>query len=117
MEETGVEQVIASAPPDIDHIFVAFHEPAFPRYRHIWDSFNASPEERDAFWNMLVAHNDIVRAVFVAHTHTYSRMRVLDPLVLRLMILARSRMKPVGYTRWMLERLGLAEKIRWSSSK
>jgi hypothetical protein len=68
----------ASAPENIDHIFVAFHSPAFPRH----DSYNirtAARPARDAFWNMLIAHKDRVRAVFVAHTHAYSRLRVLDP--------------------------------------
>jgi hypothetical protein len=40
---------------------------------------NACSETRDAFWNMLVSHVDLVRAVFVGYTHVYSRMRVLDP--------------------------------------
>ena len=74
-----VEEAIESAPEDIDHIFVAFHEPAFPRYRHLHDSFNLNSEARDSFWDMLVAHKERVRAVFVGHTHTYSRIRVLDP--------------------------------------
>jgi len=73
------ESVINSAGPEIDHIFIAFHKPAFPRHRHVHDSFDAFPENRDAFWNMLVRHNDKVRAVLVAHTHNYSRMRVKDP--------------------------------------
>ncbi len=73
------ESVINSAGPEIDHIFISFHKPAFPRKRHVHDSFDAFPENRDAFWNMLVRHNDKVRAVFVAHTHNYSRMRVKDP--------------------------------------
>jgi len=73
------EQAIRSAGPGIDHIFVCFHEPAFPRARHLNSSFNASPEDRDAFWNMLVRHRDRVRAVLVAHDHYYNRMRVKDP--------------------------------------
>ena len=74
-----VEEAIVSAPEVIDHIFVAFHEPAFPRHRHLTDSFNADPIARNAFWTMLVSHRERVRAVFVGHTHTYSRMRVFDP--------------------------------------
>lgn len=74
-----VEQVIKSAPLKIDHIFIFFHEPAFPRYRHLKDSFNADPESRDAFWKMLLVYRDKVRAVFVGHTHHYYRMRILDP--------------------------------------
>jgi hypothetical protein len=73
------EEVIKSSPAKIDHIFIAFHAPAFPRGRHTQDSFNADPDLRNAFWNMLIAHGDRVRAVFVGHTHSYSRMRVLDP--------------------------------------
>lgn len=73
------EEIIKSAPADIDHIFISFHAPAFPRGRHINDSFNADPDQRNAFWNMLVAHKDRVKAVFNGHTHIYCRMRVLDP--------------------------------------
>jgi len=73
------EQVINSAPVGIDHIFICFHEPAFPRYRHISMSFDKSPEDRNAFWNMLVRHSDRVRATFVAHDHYHNRMRVKDP--------------------------------------
>ncbi len=74
-----VEQVIESSPDSIDHIFVTFHEPAFPRHRHVGDSFDACPEERNTFWNMLIEHKDIVKATLVGHTHYYSRMRVFDP--------------------------------------
>jgi hypothetical protein len=74
-----VEQVIKATPSSIDHIFISFHEPAFPRIRHVGDSFDQDAEKRNAFWRMLVEHGDRVRAVFVGHTHFYSRMRVLDP--------------------------------------
>lgn len=74
-----VEEAIESAPEEIEHIFVTFHVPAFPRHRHLTDSFNADPLARDAFWHMLVSHSERVRAVFVGHTHHYSRLRVLDP--------------------------------------
>ena len=74
-----VESVIRSAPPSVDHIFVSFHEPAFPRGRHLTDSFNADVEQRNAFWRMLLSSGGRVRAVFVGHTHTYSRLRVRDP--------------------------------------
>ncbi len=82
INDTGrkwTESVIKSAPENIDHIFVAFHAPAFPRVRHTHDSFNADPTQRNAFWNMLMAHRDRVRAVFCGHTHYYNRMRVSDP--------------------------------------
>ncbi|MBN1625455.1 MAG: metallophosphoesterase [Deltaproteobacteria bacterium] len=73
------EDAIKSAPSSIDHIFIAFHAPAFPRVRHTHDSFNADPEQRNAFWNMLVSHKDKVKAAFCGHSHHYARMRVLDP--------------------------------------
>lgn len=73
------ETAILSAPESIDHIFIAFHAPAFPRVRHTHDSFNAVPDLRNAFWNMLIAHQNRVRAVFSGHTHYYNRMRVFDP--------------------------------------
>ncbi|HOE26995.1 MAG TPA: metallophosphoesterase [bacterium] len=73
------EAAIASAPASIDHVFLLFHEPAFPRSRHLKSSFNAYRRSRDDFWRMLVSHGDRVRAVFSGHTHAYSRMRVLDP--------------------------------------
>ncbi len=73
-----VEGAIRSAPAAIDHVFLSFHEPAFPRGRHLADSFNAEPEQRNAFWRMLLSSGR-VRAVFVGHTHSYSRMRVRDP--------------------------------------
>ncbi len=74
-----VEQVIKATPSSINHIFVSFHEPAFPRFRHIGDSFDQDTEQRNAFWRMLLKHQDKVCAVLVGHTHTYYRMRVLDP--------------------------------------
>lgn len=73
------EDVITSAPSHIDHIFVAFHVPAFPRWRQTFNFPKPDPEQRDAFWNMLVSHRDRVRAVFSGHTHYYSRIRVLNP--------------------------------------
>jgi len=82
INDTGrswTEAAITSAPGRIDHIFIAFHAPAFPRIRHTHDSFNADPEKRNAFWKMLVSHRDKVKAVFCGHTHYYARMRVIDP--------------------------------------
>ena len=70
-----VEKAITNAPRTIEHVFVADHYPIFPRNAH-----EGKPDASDtAFWNMLVKHNDIVRAFLVGHTHTYSRMRVADP--------------------------------------
>lgn len=74
INESAINTAIAAR-----HIFITFHEPAFPRSGHVGDSFNACPSDRNAFWNMLVAHKDKVRAVIVGHTHVYSRLRVLDP--------------------------------------
>ena len=74
-----VEETIRATPPFIDHIFISFHEPAFPRFRHIGNSFDQAPEQRNAFWRMLLKYKDRVRAVLVGHTHSYYRMRVLDP--------------------------------------
>jgi len=47
-----VENVITSSPQKIKHIFVFFHEPAFPRVRHVQSSFDADPKLRNLFWNM-----------------------------------------------------------------
>jgi len=74
-----VEQVIKETPSSMDHIFIAFHEPAFPRFRHIGNSFDKDPELRNAFWGMLLRHREKVRAVLVGHTHSYYRLRVRDP--------------------------------------
>ncbi len=73
-----VEESIKSAHHK-DHVFICFHEPAFPRIRHIDDSFNACQKDRDVFWNMLMANRDKVKAVFNGHIHHYHRMRVADP--------------------------------------
>jgi hypothetical protein len=77
---TWTEKAITSAPATIDHIFIGFHAPAFPRGRHTSDCFVTNAGQRNAFWNMLIAHKDRVRAVFNGHTHVYCRMRVLNPL-------------------------------------
>jgi hypothetical protein len=45
------------------------HDPAYPFYRHIGSSLDAYPEERDAFWQVLVDQN--VRAYFCGHEHQY----------------------------------------------
>ncbi len=72
-----IERVIKSA-HNADHIFISFHEPAFPRYRHIGFSFDRCEKERDEFWDMLMKYRNKVKAVFSGHTHTYSRMRIAD---------------------------------------
>ncbi|PKL82895.1 MAG: hypothetical protein CVV24_07820 [Ignavibacteriae bacterium HGW-Ignavibacteriae-3] len=71
-----VEEKIKSA--SAEHIFIAFHEPAFPRFRHIGDSFDACLKERDEFWNMLLKYKDRVRAVLVGHSHYYYKMKIQD---------------------------------------
>jgi len=73
-----VEQAITSA-KDADHIFIAIHVPAFCRVRHVGEDFEACPDQRNRFWDMLVRHRDKVRGVLAAHTHHYSVMRVRDP--------------------------------------
>jgi hypothetical protein len=73
-----VESVIKSA-TKADHVFIVFHGPAFPRIRHTTDSFNAYADERNAFWEMIMEHNDKVRAVIVGSVHYYFKMRVADP--------------------------------------
>ena len=52
-----------------DHIFVFGHEPAFPQYRHVGDSLDAYPDNRDAFWTILENHD--VAAYFCGHTHAF----------------------------------------------
>lgn len=59
------------------HVFVFGHEPAYPqpdvdngRERHIGDSLDAYPANRDRFWNLLVSEG--VQAYFTGHTHNYS---------------------------------------------
>jgi hypothetical protein len=74
-----VEEQIRSAPPSAEHLFVAFHEPPFPRERHVDEMTDAKRPLRDAFWTMLLKNRDRVRAVFTGHTHYYNRMRVADP--------------------------------------
>lgn len=69
----------ARSDTELKHVFVFFHEPAFPRHRHLDDSFNECPKLRDRFWRMLVANRDMVRSVFNGHTHSYSRIRIFDP--------------------------------------
>ena len=73
-----IDGVISSA-RHADHVFIAMHEPAFPRKRHFYDSFNQCEEERDSFWDMIVSHKGRVKAVLVGHTHYYCRMRIKDP--------------------------------------
>ncbi len=57
---------------DKELIFVFGHEPAYPASkRHLGDSLDHFPEDRDEFWNVLVKYN--VTAFFNGHTHVYAR--------------------------------------------
>ncbi len=53
------------------HIFVIFHEPAFPVGPHKNSSLDIHRKDRDKLWNLFVKYN--VRAVFVGHEHLYNR--------------------------------------------
>ncbi len=52
-----------------DHTFVFVHEPAYPDDRHVGDSLDKYPANRDAFVTMLDARG--VAALFCGHTHYY----------------------------------------------
>lgn len=56
------------------HVFVYFHEPAYPTNHKIGESLDAKPKERDALWDILARHK--VTAVFVGHEHIHSRRQV-----------------------------------------
>ena len=49
------------------------HEPAFPFERHIGDSLDKYPDNRDRFWALL--ERERVAAYVCGHTHYYSRYR------------------------------------------
>lgn len=52
--------------------FIAGHEPAFPRKRHVGDSLDADPAMRDAFWEILTTNG--VQAYFCGHSHNLSHV-------------------------------------------
>jgi hypothetical protein len=52
-------------------ILVFGHDPAYPIAKHIGDSLDAEPEQRDAFWALLAEYD--VRAYFCGHEHLYDR--------------------------------------------
>lgn len=63
------------------HIFVFGHEPAYPqpdvdsgRMRHLGDSLDRHPANRDRFWNLL--RDEGVVAYICGHTHNYSAVQV-----------------------------------------
>jgi len=68
-----VSKVIVGAPEGVENIFIFFHEPAYPQFRHVGDSFDEDPVLRDKFWQMLAGYGDKVKAVFCGHTHYYYR--------------------------------------------
>ena len=55
-----------------EHLFVCFHEPAYPLGPHIGSSLDARLNERRLIWNLLSRYSP--DAVFVAHEHFYARM-------------------------------------------
>jgi len=62
-------------------VFVIGHEPAYPqpdedtgRLRHVGDSLDGHPGNRDRFWDLLVAEG--VTAYICGHTHNYSAVRL-----------------------------------------
>jgi hypothetical protein len=64
-----------------EHIFVIGHEPAYPqpdadngRARHMEDSLNAYPANRDRFWTLLKKAG--VVAYICGHTHNYSAVKI-----------------------------------------
>ncbi len=63
------------------HIFVVGHEPAYPqpdedtgRLRHLGDSLDKHPANRDRFWGLLQAYQ--VTAYLCGHTHDYSAVQI-----------------------------------------
>lgn len=52
--------------------FVFGHEPAFPLVRHVKDSLNANPAQRDRFWQILAANG--AQAFFCGHSHNLSHV-------------------------------------------
>ncbi|MHA1470906.1 MAG: metallophosphoesterase family protein, partial [Candidatus Asgardarchaeia archaeon] len=54
--------------------FVIAHAPVFPHNRHLTDSLNAYPSDRNILWQLMEDNN--VVAFFCGHTHAYSRYQV-----------------------------------------
>jgi len=64
-----------------EHILVFGHEPAFPqpdadngRLRHVGDSLDQYPANRDRFWDLLKQEG--VAAYICGHTHNYSAVKI-----------------------------------------
>jgi len=55
-------------------VFVIGHEPAYALVRHVEDSLNKYPANRDRFWKLL--NDERVVAYFCGHSHWYSARRV-----------------------------------------
>jgi hypothetical protein len=51
------------------HKFAFIHEPAYPDYRHVGDSLDKYPANRDVFVSMLNNHS--METLFCGHTHYY----------------------------------------------
>lgn len=56
------------------HIFVLFHEPAFPTSQFKKKSLDADPRQRDKLWKILADNN--VTAVINGHEHFFTRKKV-----------------------------------------
>jgi len=52
-------------------VFVLGHEPAFPYHRHVGDSLDKYPHNRDAFWQLMEDYG--VQVYLCGHTHYYSK--------------------------------------------
>jgi hypothetical protein len=50
-------------------VFVFGHEPAFTEHRHVGNSLDGHPQNRDAFWTILKSHH--VQAFISGHIHYY----------------------------------------------
>ncbi len=57
-----------------DHIFVFGHEPAYPAGPRIGSSLDYYPDQRDAFWQLLVDYD--VDIYFTGHEHLYNHINV-----------------------------------------
>jgi predicted phosphodiesterase len=56
------------------HIFVLFHEPAFPTSQFKKKSLDADPKQRDKLWKILVERH--VTAVINGHEHFFTRKKI-----------------------------------------
>ena len=63
------------AATELDFKFVCVHAPAWPFGRHVGESLDHDPENRDRFWALLGQYG--VEACFVGHTHKVSTFQWL----------------------------------------